>query len=151
MAFFTRFNLNVPVLPPEDSPCEIPLSPSPSSAQHKRHASEPVTTESMVSKLGAQCALNSATRSNSVPSGNASAVRTDGAATTNASTTANVAEDVPTNSTNKSVNAKGRPNDGNPRCQEDGQGESLKTSEETDGEEPRRYEYVVDRVLGVEV
>ncbi|XP_034191567.2 WW and C2 domain containing protein kibra isoform X2 [Osmia lignaria lignaria] len=151
MAFFTRFNLNVPVLPPEDSPCEIALSPSPSSAQHKRHASEPVTTESMVSKLGAQCALNSATRSNSVPSGNASAVRSDGAATTNASTTTNIAEDVPTNSTNKSVNAKGRPNEGNGHCQENGQGENLKTSEETDGEEPRRYEYVVDRVLGVEV
>ncbi|XP_012149556.2 WW and C2 domain containing protein kibra isoform X1 [Megachile rotundata] len=148
MAFFTRVNLNVPVLPPEDSLCENALS-SPSSAQHKRHASEPVTTESMVTKLGAQCALNSATRSNSVPSGNASAVRTEGAASNNASTTTNIAEDVPTNSTNKSVNAKGRPNESNTHCQENGQSE--KTSEDADGEEPRRYEYVVDRVLGVEV
>ncbi|KOX79441.1 Protein kibra [Melipona quadrifasciata] len=99
MAFFTRVNLNVPVLPPEDSLCENPSSPSPSFIQHRRHASEPVTTEYMVNKLGAQGVLNLTLRSNSVPSGNASMVKTD----------------------------------------------------ENDGEEPRRYEYVVDRVLGVEV
>ncbi|CAK9813165.1 Protein kibra [Anthophora plagiata] len=93
MAFFTRVNLNVPVLPPDDSLCENASSVSPLSIQHKRHASEPVTTEFRVTKLGAQGVSNSAVRSNSVPSGNAS----------------------------------------------------------NDGEEPRRYEYVVDRVLGVEV
>ncbi|KZC04034.1 Protein kibra [Dufourea novaeangliae] len=100
MAFFTRVSLNVPVLPPEDSSCENALLPSLSAGQHKRYASEPVTSESVVAKVNAQCFTNMAARSNSVPSGNAS---------------------------------------------------SLKSSEETDSEEPRRYEYVVDRVLGVEV
>lgn len=151
MAFFTRVNLNVPVLPPEDSLCENPSSPSPSAIQHRRHASEPVTTEYMVSKLGAQGVSNLTTRSNSVPSGNTSAMRTDGAATNNTTAVTNVAEDVPANSTNKSVNAKGRPAEANAHCQENGQGENLKSTEENDGEEPRRYEYVVDRVLGVEV
>ncbi|XP_076757502.1 WW and C2 domain containing protein kibra isoform X1 [Xylocopa sonorina] len=150
MAFFTRVNLNVPVLPPEDSLCES-SSPSPSSIQHKRYASEPISTESMVNKFGAQGVTNLAIRSNSVPSGNASALRTDGATTSNASTITSVDEDVPANSTNKSVNAKGRPSDTSAHCQENGQGDGLKTTEENDGEEPRRYEYVVDRVLGVEV
>ncbi|KOC61152.1 Protein kibra [Habropoda laboriosa] len=98
MAFFTRVNLNVPVLPPDDSLCENTSSVSPLPIQHKRHASEPVTTEFRVTKLGVQGVSNSAVRSNSVPSGNASV-----------------------------------------------------SPEENDGEEPRRYEYVVDRVLGVEV
>lgn len=150
MAFFTRVNLNVPVLPPEDSSCEAASSPS--FVQHKRYASEPVTTESMLTKLGAQGVWNSTTRSNSVPSGNASAARTDGAATHNATKVTNVTEDGAANSTkSKSVNAKGRPAEASTHCQENGQGESLKTTEENDGEEPRRYEYVVDRVLGVEV
>ena len=106
----------------------------------------------MVNKLGAQGVLNLTSRSNSVPSGNASMVKTDGAATNNATTVTNVIEDVPANSTNKPVNAKGRSTEANVHCQENGQGgESLKSTEENDGEEPRRYEYVVDRVLGVEV
>ncbi|XP_020722122.1 protein kibra isoform X1 [Bombus affinis] len=152
MAFFTRVNLNVPVLPPEDSLCENPSSPSPSLIQHRRHASEPIATEYMVTKLGAQGVSNLTMRSNSVPSGNASAVKTDGAATNNTTTVTNVIEDVPANSTNKSVNAKGRSTEANVHCQENGQGsESLKSTEENDSEEPRRYEYVVDRVLGVEV
>lgn len=91
MAFFTRVNLNVPVLPPEDSMCEN-LS-SPLSIQHRRHTSEPVTTEYMVTKLGAQDVSNLTAQSDSVPNENTS----------------------------------------------------------NDDEEPRRYEYVVDRVLGVEV
>ncbi|CAD1477547.1 unnamed protein product, partial [Heterotrigona itama] len=149
MAFFTRVNLNVPVLPPEDSLCENPSSPSPS-FQHRRHASEPVTTEYMVNKLGAQGVLNLTSRSNSVPSGNTSMVKTDGAATNNTTTVTNVIEDVPANSTNKPV--KGRSTEANVHCQENGQGgENLKSTEENDDEEPRRYEYVVDRVLGVEV
>ncbi|XP_017794645.1 PREDICTED: protein kibra [Habropoda laboriosa] len=149
MAFFTRVNLNVPVLPPDDSLCENTSSVSPLPIQHKRHASEPVTTEFRVTKLGVQGVSNSAVRSNSVPSGNASVVRTD--ATNNTIMVTNVAEDVPANSTNnKSVNTKGRPLEAN-AYQENGQGESLKSPEENDGEEPRRYEYVVDRVLGVEV
>ncbi|CAK9821275.1 Protein kibra [Anthophora retusa] len=151
MAFFTRVNLNVPVLPPDDSLCENASSVSPLSIQHKRHASEPVTTEFRVTKLGAQGVSNSAVRSNSVPSGNASVVKTDGAATNNTTIVTNVAEDVSANSTNnKSVNTKGRPLEAN-AYQENGQGESLKSPEDNDGEEPRRYEYVVDRVLGVEV
>ncbi|XP_017877265.1 protein kibra isoform X1 [Ceratina calcarata] len=144
MAFFTRVNLNVPVLPPDDSPCENPLTSSPS-IQHRRHASEPVCTgdsTTVMMRHGAQGASNLAARSNSVPSGNASASRTEGT---------RLADEQ--NSTNKSVNAKGRPSSSEVvHCQENGQGqaETLKTGE-NDGEEPRRYEYVVDRVLGVEV
>ncbi|XP_015428746.1 PREDICTED: protein kibra [Dufourea novaeangliae] len=156
MAFFTRVSLNVPVLPPEDSSCENALLPSLSAGQHKRYASEPVTSESVVAKVNAQCFTNMAARSNSVPSGNASssATRGDSAAAANnaaAGIVPSTVEESSANSTNKSVNAKGRPVAGKLQCAENGQVESLKSSEETDSEEPRRYEYVVDRVLGVEV
>ncbi|XP_076684290.1 WW and C2 domain containing protein kibra isoform X1 [Andrena cerasifolii] len=147
MAFFTRVNLNVPVLPPEDSSYVNTSLPSIPGAQHKRYASEPITSESTVTKSGAQAVSNLIARSDSVPSGNVSAT-TDGA-TTNIVT--NLTEDVPANNTQKSMNAKGRPADTKVQCTENGQGESLKSSEENDSEEPMRYEYVVDRVLGVEV
>ncbi|KAF3428079.1 hypothetical protein E2986_12623 [Frieseomelitta varia] len=114
--------------------------------RHRRHASEPVTTEYMVNKLGAQGVLNLTSRSNSVPSGNASMVKTDGAATNNATTVTNVIEDVPANSTNKPVNAKGRSTEANVHCQENGQG-GEKSTEENDGEEPRRLLAMKFRVL----
>lgn len=148
MAFFTRVNLNVPVLPPEDSADENPPLPSLSPAQHKRCASEPVTSECMVTKSGAQDIFNLTTRSDSVPSGNTSVTRTGSAAP---HIVRNVTDDVAANSTNKSLNAKGRPAETKIQFTENGQGEGLKSSEENDSEEPRRYEYVVDRVLGVEV
>ncbi|XP_076296933.1 WW and C2 domain containing protein kibra isoform X1 [Lasioglossum baleicum] len=151
MAFFTRVSLNVPVLPPEDSTCENALSPSLSIGQHKRHASEPVTSETMVTKVDAQGISNLVARPYTVPSGNVSAVRADNAATNNASIALNSAEDSSANSTNKTINAKGRPVAGKLQFAKNGQGESPNSPEQNDSEEPRRYEYVVDRVLGVEV
>ncbi|XP_053985871.1 protein kibra isoform X1 [Hylaeus anthracinus] len=151
MAFFTRVNLNVPVLPPEDSSYENVSLPPLSFVQHKRYASEPISSESVATKLGAQGMSNVATWSNSVPSESASSMRGYGAVNINASVVGNLSEDILANSTNKSVNAKGRPAVAKLQCSENGQVETLKSTEENDNEEPRRYEYVVDRVLGVEV
>ncbi|XP_031828685.1 WW and C2 domain containing protein kibra isoform X2 [Nomia melanderi] len=150
MAFFTRVSLNVPVLPPEDSSCENTLLPSLSLAHHKRHTSEPVISESVITKVDAQCISNLATRPTSVSCGNASTIKAD-SATKNNVDISNLAEDSSANSTNKTVNAKGRPGMAKLQCVKTGQDENLKSSEQNDNEEPRRYEYVVDRVLGVEV
>ncbi|XP_076627616.1 WW and C2 domain containing protein kibra isoform X2 [Colletes latitarsis] len=138
MAFFTRVNLNVPVLPSEDSSYENASLPPLSFSQHKRYASEPITSESVVTKLGAQDISNVATGLNSVSSENVSVARVDGAATKNTSIVTNLGEDILANSTNKSVNAKGRPVVMKLQCAENGQGESLKSLEENDNEEPRR-------------
>ncbi|XP_033333541.2 WW and C2 domain containing protein kibra isoform X2 [Megalopta genalis] len=147
MAFFTRVSLNVPVLPPEDSTCENALRPSLPSSHHKRHASEPVTSETLVTKVDAQSISNLVSRPNTVPSGNVTAVRVDVSATNNESIVLNSAED----STNKTINSKGRPVASKIQCTKNGQTESPNSPEQNDSKEPRRYEYVVDRVLGVEV
>ncbi|XP_078043817.1 WW and C2 domain containing protein kibra isoform X2 [Augochlora pura] len=147
MAFFTRVSLNVPVLPPEDSTCENALRPSLPASHHRRHASEPVTSETLVTKVDAQSISNLVSRPNAVPSGNVTAARVDVAATNNESIVLNLAED----STNKTINSKGRPVAAKLQCTKNGQAENSKSPEQNDSKEPRRYEYVVDRVLGVEV
>ncbi|XP_066594079.1 protein kibra [Prorops nasuta] len=144
MAFFTRVNLNVPVLPPEDVSTEnvtAALMPLP---QHRRHASEPATCDSGSSKLGGQeTSSDSSSRSNSVSTGSALVV----VKCTNSTQSFN---EILPNCNKKSVNSKGRPNELSVRSTENGQ-EVAKPKEENGNGEPKRYEYVVDRVLGVEV
>ena len=91
MAFFTRVNLNVPVLPPEET-AEKGCGPD-----HRRHASEPSRVSSRP-PAGHR-------RSSAGPPANGAA---------------------------------------------EAEAPDAQKPEEEDGE-PKRYEYVVDRVLGVEV
>ncbi|XP_067204662.1 protein kibra isoform X2 [Linepithema humile] len=141
MAFFTRVNLNVPVLPPEDVGSNGTCSAVPH--MHRRYASEPVT--SVHSAI-----TNSTTRPNSV-SGASSAAKSGVVVTVNA----NENEVAETNAKNKaSVNAKGRPTaaaESSAPSSENGESEVPKSSDKNGNGEPKRYEYVVDRVLGVEV
>ncbi|KAG7206063.1 hypothetical protein KM043_003460 [Ampulex compressa] len=137
MAFFTRVNLNVPVLPPEELILDGP------STLHRRYASEPVSSQDSSVRIAGHCPALTTSRSNSVPT--ASTAR----ASANSSTRST--EEPVANGSNKSLNAKGRPGDaagvhGAEVTQEEG---STKQTDENG--EPKRYEYVVDRVLGVEV
>ncbi|XP_025262774.1 protein kibra isoform X1 [Camponotus floridanus] len=151
MAFFTRVNLNVPILPPEDLGSDNTCPTA--SHTHRRYASEPVTS--------AHGIINSTMRPNSIPSASVtSAARSSsGVADRNASgiIITNVNEDeIPVmKNTDKPVNAKGRPaTESSAQNSENGESEApSKSSEKNEGnEEPaKRYEYVVDRVLGVEV
>lgn len=151
MAFFTRVNLNVPVLPPED--LGIDGTCPTASHTHRRYASEPVSNVHGV--------INSTMRPNSIPGGSGSSVtrNSSGVADRNASgiVITNVNEnEIPTKNTDKLVNAKGRPPaaESNARNSENGESEVLSKStekSEDNGEPTKRYEYVVDRVLGVEV
>lgn len=116
MAFFTRVNLNVPILPPLDSPVDsnAPCGfPPASAAQHRRHSSEPVANPSV-----STCTTSTSTE--------------EAAATTNGVLKA--AEDASVNELESDRNGK----------------EEQNTDENNSGE-PKRYEYTVDRVLGVEV
>lgn len=148
MAFFTRINLNVPVLPPEELGTEGTCSAA--SHTHRKYASEPAVTSGFVN--------SSTTRPNNVPGGSASPLtKSGGVADRNAAsavvTIANEDEIALSNADSKSVNAKGRPvAETGARTSENGEREALSKSTEKNGNgEPKRYEYVVDRVLGVEV
>ncbi|XP_032662822.1 protein kibra isoform X2 [Odontomachus brunneus] len=185
MAFFTRVNSNVPVLPPEDFGPDGSVYPTMAQAHmHRRYASEPVTTTTHNSYIG-----NSTTRPNSVPSGSSassSASKSGGGggvtvernASNIVASATNADEDVSvvSNATSKSVSAKSRSaaaaaaaatttttmmttttmitttttttTESNAQSSENGEDESV--IEKNNGE-PKRYEYVVDRVLGVEV
>lgn len=143
MAFFTRVNLNVPVLPPEEvGTC--PAAPH----MHRRYASEPVT--SIHSAI-----TNSTTRPNSVSDASSAAKSGVVADRSVVTVNANENEIAETNAKNKaSVNAKGRPTaaaESSAPSSENGENEVPKSSEKNGNGEPKRYEYVVDRVLGVEV
>ncbi|RLU24886.1 hypothetical protein DMN91_002977 [Ooceraea biroi] len=149
MAFFTRVNLNVPVLPPEDPGTDVSCSAP--SHTHKRYLSEPVTSVHGVA--------GSTTRPNSVPGGSTTFVKNTGA-TTERSTIARSAEDETTTATNandKLTNAKNWPvaesseQNAENDTSEASNKSAEKTGEKNGNEEPKRYEYVVDRVLGVEV
>lgn len=148
MAFFTRMNLNVPILPPEDFGTDSTCPTA--SYTHRRYASEPVTTTHGI--------INSTMRPNSIPGATASSAarNNSGIADRNASgiVITNVNEDeIPVmKNTDKPVNAKGRP-ESNAQNSENGESEvPSKSTEKNEGNgEPKRYEYVVDRVLGVEV
>ncbi|XP_014488000.1 PREDICTED: protein kibra [Dinoponera quadriceps] len=155
MAFFTRVNSNVPVLPPEDFGPDGSMYPTTAQAHmHRRYASEPVTTTAHNSYAG-----NSTARPNSVPSGSPASSSKSVTMDRNPSgivVSTNADEDVSAvhNATGKSVSAKGRPatTESNAPSTENGEDESVKSIEKNNGNgEPKRYEYVVDRVLGVEV
>lgn len=133
MAFFTRVNLNVPVLPPEDS-AEITV-------QHRRHASEPVggqaaSVRTSIHGIREVSAVNSSRTSANNAVHRSSVVglpsSTNGPETRDSGVCTNAA--VTTDSSKQTVvleNPSDKPSD--------------------DSGEPKRYEYVVDRVLGVEV
>ncbi|XP_071572617.1 protein kibra [Temnothorax nylanderi] len=144
MAFFTRVNLNVPVLPPEELVTEGTCSAS--SHTHRKYASEPVVTS-------AHGLVNSSTtRPNNVPGGSALPVtKSGGVADRNAANVVPNEDEVALS--NADVNAEGRPaTETGARSSENGEREDLPKSAEKNGNgEPKRYEYVVDRVLGVEV
>lgn len=155
MAFFTRVNSNVPVLPPEDLGADSNVC-STATHTHRRYASEPVTTISAHNNYVA----NSTTRPNSVPSGSSASSSTSksGSVTMDRNVTtitisASVDEDiVAATNINKSVNTKGRP-ESSPPGSTNSEGNTAKSTEKSNNGngEPKRYEYVVDRVLGVEV
>ncbi|KYN34618.1 Protein kibra [Trachymyrmex septentrionalis] len=146
MAFFTRVNLNVPVLPSEELGNEGICSST--SHTHRKYASEPVTSAFINSTT---------TRLNNISGGSALPVTKNSNVTdrsvTNVAVIVNADEVVLSNADSKSVNAKGRPAaETEARSSENGEREVLPKSTEKNGNgEPKRYEYVVDRVLGVEV
>lgn len=145
MAFFTRVNLNVPVLPPEDLGTDGTCSAV--SHTHRKYASEPV--------ISAHSFTNSSTtRPNNVSSGTALPTTKSGSIVDrNVVAIANEDEIALSNADSKSINAKGRPAaETGVRTAENGEREAPPKSAEKNGNgEPKRYEYVVDRVLGVEV
>lgn len=151
MAFFTRVNLNVPVLPPEEFGAEGSTC-SATSHTHRKYASEPVTSAHGFTN-------SSTTRSNSVPGGSALPISKSGGGVVDRNIVvviANEDEAALSNADSKSVNAKGRPaaetTGARSSTAENGEREALPKSAEKNGNgEPKRYEYVVDRVLGVEV
>jgi len=145
MAFFTRVNLNVPVLPPEDLGTDGTCPTV--SHTHRRYLSEPVTSVHGV--------VSSTTRPNSVPGGSTTfAVKSSGVAVDqNTNAIARNVEDETTN-TNDKLTKDWPVVESNAQNTENDTSETLKKSVEKSGEkneEPKRYEYVVDRVLGVEV
>lgn len=122
MAFFTRPINNMPSLPPEENSSERMCVPD-----HRRHASEPSRINPSRNPT-----YNHAIRKSSGPS------------------TSTIVE-VPS-PPQQAMTAKG---DRNSKILESTASEvkdtdSQKNVEDEDGE-PKRYEYVVDRVLGVEV
>lgn len=147
MAFFTRVNLNVPVLPPED----LGTDGTCSAASHRKYASEPVTSAHGFTN-------SSITRPNNISGGSAlPATKSGGIADRNAvnvvATIANEDEIALSCADSKPVNVKGQPAaETGVRTAENGEREAPSKSAEKNGNgEPKRYEYVVDRVLGVEV
>lgn len=137
MAFFTRVNLNVPVLPPEDISSDFR-----STSQHRRHASEPAISGSSSGPV-TQSRVHGVTKDVSAANVALISARTDISSTClSVSTTANgIPSKEPTISvTDVTCNTSDIVKIS----------ENEKASEETN-DEPRRYEYVVDRVLGVEV
>lgn len=148
MAFFTRMNLNVPVLPPEELGTEGTCSVA-SSHMHRKYASEPAVT-SVHNFMN-----SSTTQPNNVPGGSALPTKSaDRNAANVVAMVVNEDEVALSNADGKSVNAKGRPaaTETGARNSQNGERETLSKSAEKNGNgEPKRYEYVVDRVLGVEV
>ncbi|KAI4494396.1 hypothetical protein M0802_008888 [Mischocyttarus mexicanus] len=171
MAFFTRPNINVPALPSNDFSLESSMmSTDACLALQKKYTSEPPIAQSSSEKS----VPDISTRSNS---GNTIAMKSSVGVVTGSSNTSAVlsTDDCLANgggggggvgvgggggggggdgggcgagTTNKSINSKGRPS----ATPENDQKEDLEGSEENGNEgEPKRYEYVVDRVLGVEV
>lgn len=134
MAFFTRVNLNVPVLPPDESASDKNAVTGP---DHRRYASEPSrTTNSSANSRNASSQHNHASRKSSGP-----------AAVTATSTTSTVTVTATVEKTSSTKIIRD-PVDSNAVTQT---GDAQKTTPDEEDGEPKRYEYVVDRVLGVEV
>ena len=135
MAFFTRVNLNVPVLPPEDS------SSGELSVHHRRHASEPAGGQAASQRASIHSIREIATSVLPRPATNA--VHRSNVVNTSTLTNGPETRDtaVCTNSATTMENAK----------QQTTNHESASDKPVDDNGEPKRYEYVVDRVLGVEV
>ena len=163
MAFFTRVNLNVPVLPPEDSMTEsvVSVSSSASTILHRRHVSEPANVQSILDggKFGvhhssAQNCLplspingSSNARTNSVTQTSA-VIKNVGSTIINGESATNITAE--TKNVNITVSLRDRSCTTVPESESEQMNENPK-SDEASGEEPKRYEYVVDRILGVEV
>jgi hypothetical protein len=126
MAFFTRVNLNVPVLPPEELIFERNSVPG---YDHRRYASEPVKTNSSRGIM----IHNRINRKCNGPS-TATIIKVSAPISTSITTSGNRGSKILEESTEVEP----------PLI------DSQKVLEEQEGE-PKRYEYVVDRVLGVEV
>lgn len=163
MAFFTRVNLNVPVLPPEESLTEwaVPVSSSTATILHRRHFSEPATSQSVLGagKFGVHnCSAQNCFPSNPVSKSSSvginSIVQSSAVSKKVTSAISNgdytIDDTTATNNVKITLNAKGRSCTTVPGPESDQIIESSK-SDEPSGDEPKRYEYVVDRVLGVEV
>lgn len=151
MAFFTRVNSNVPVLPPDDlgnDACLITVQ----AHTHRRYASEPVTTSGQSSYV-ANLTTEPSSISNEIYVSSSASKHSDTMLDQNASTVISASTDddtvTPTNVNNMSANAKGRPIELSAPVSETDKDE-IPESNEKNGE-PKRYKYVVDRVLGVEV
>lgn len=148
MAFFTRVNLNVPMLPPDD----FNFDSSSSLIHHRRHASEPAIIGSSPSPLRAGVysvskdvsAINVALISARTESGTTTMIKNNANSVSTETNNINIKEPTTrvtnvaggstkvADKTNKIIN------------------ETEEEKDETNGES-KRYEYVVDRVLGVEV
>ncbi|XP_012274634.1 protein kibra [Orussus abietinus] len=162
MAFFTRVNVNVPVLPPEDF-SELTSPPVPS-AQHRRYASEPATGQSVtdhgrggagqVPRTGLRPVVHGATNGMSTTTVNGVSAGTGGKTVNAASKSVAVPAENSGNATN-SLNRSDRSSKPTREAEDSkstqGAGGTAKPTDETGDNEPKRYEYVVDRVLGVEV
>lgn len=160
MAFFTRLNSSIPVLPLEDlgndsNACSMATQ----ACTHRKYASEPVTTFDQsiynIVNSGGPNSIPSETFSSSSTSKSSGV--TSGESTNAMSVTISVSVDdddaaATTKVSNRSVNAKGRPTETDAPSLETDKDDTPESTEKNNGnEEPKRYEYVVDRVLGVEV
>lgn len=142
MAFFTRVNLKVPVFSPDDIPNEsiATVFPTLPAITHRRHASEPISNQSIVNigKVDIQCSSTQNSAQNCSSSNNQKTISTLTTSTTKNISIIAIAKDKACTPVTESESD--HPSDkNNPE------------SEELSGDEPKRYEYVVDRVLGVEV
>ncbi|XP_051157947.1 protein kibra isoform X2 [Leptopilina boulardi] len=147
MAFFTRVNLKVPVFSPDDIPNEsIGVFPSLPTISHRRHASEPINHQSIVGigKVDIQCNSTQNCLSSNLSSAN------NNPKTFSVTQTSTVTTTASTSTKNISIIAIEKDKSSIPESEND-QIDKNPESEELSGDEPKRYEYVVDRVLGVEV
>lgn len=127
MAFFTRVNLNVPVLPPDESNPENSLNTIP---EHKKSGVE----------TNCQNHNSNPTRPNNLPN------------SLNHRPSAHVIRKMASVGTSTTLSNGSSPTEPTATVPEETEEEAaLEAQKSDDDSEPKRYEYVVDRVLGVEV
>ncbi|KAK0082818.1 hypothetical protein PV325_009790 [Microctonus aethiopoides] len=148
MAFFTRVNLNVPMLPPDD----FNFDSSSSLIHHRRHASEPAIIGTSPSPLRAGVysvskdvsAINVALISARTESGTTTMIKNNANSVSTETNNINIKE--PTTRVTNVAGGSTKVADKTNKIID----ETEEEKDETNGES-KRYEYVVDRVLGVEV